>query len=77
MIKPEPPRIEENQEYPDVINRCIRKINDYFKNRFGTCPNCNASFEKIRKNKKFCSENCQQAALMRKVRSKNQSRRTK
>jgi hypothetical protein len=38
--------------------------------KLGMCPMCEVFFEKIRKNKEYCSEKCQQAALMRRIRSK-------
>ncbi len=39
--------------------------------KIGMCPVCGLFFEKIRKNKEFCSENCAETARMRRVRSKN------
>ncbi len=37
--------------------------------KVGMCPVCGKFFEKIRKNKEYCSENCAETARMRRVRS--------
>lgn len=42
--------------------------------KIGMCPVCGVFFEKVRKSKEYCSENCQQTALMRRVRSKKNNR---
>lgn len=39
--------------------------------KLGLCPVCGVFFEKIRKNKEYCSDNCAEAARMRRVRRKN------
>jgi len=57
--------------YSQSLSDVVEPIKGEGFDKLGMCPVCGIFFEKIRKNKEYCSDNCAEAARMRRVRRKN------